>query len=182
MLSKYCQNIPAYTITHSKIKNNLMRLLLLWYWKPLWPGKFNVDQERIRSVFWYNVFGPKLLKFALSANCARSSADNTGYWWIFRTHFLPACRQIQESNFAFRIEMPTPLRKLWEDVQILHCPVREHEDKCKHVSQSTQIALSLASLTYLPAMLRTENADNLFNILTSQRLPGSIWIVRRVLW
>lgn len=86
-------------------------------------GNSNVYQKVIKSLF----FGPKLLKFRLSANCARSSADKTGYWWIFRTHFLPACRQIQESNFAFPTEMPTPLRKLWEDVLILHCPGTKHE-------------------------------------------------------
>ena len=40
-----------------------------------------------------------------------------------------------------------------------------------------KFASSMASLTYLPAMLRTENADNLLAILTSQQLPGSTWII-----
>lgn len=43
----------------------------------------------------------------LSSTCAPGSADRTGYWWMFRTHFLPACRDTQSMWMLVEALIPT---------------------------------------------------------------------------
>lgn len=111
--------------------------------------------------------------------CVPGSADKTGYWWIFRTHFLPACHDTASKqsspvkclgripcSVCMEFKISAPLRTLWEGVRILHYPDawRENYDDFFRSHSSW-----VASLTYLPAIADTGSRSNFFEATAAKQ-------------